>query len=543
MASYEPPQKKSTFQPSKPPPESDLKPNGDFPPPQQQGEEQNFEETDIGKRNAAHRQRQQALLAQQWETYQRFQAVGNNLFDSQSTAEEGVENEQQSDSVETEATQKSNAPSIPETPDGNSNSSNTGENDLSIISSATPNWVQKHYNAVAVDQENQQAFSAQGWEAYNRFQAVDNNLYDPQTAPQEVQAKSVVEEVGKQQAEPKTLATTSEQKSNNLTQDNQGEKQLQSQGQREQPLQCNNLKSCIRMGNEAFENNRLPEAMNHYKAALNMAESSPAYAYLLSQISTIYFHLGNIAESSRYYDLSVQTYGSDAIALYSTALDLFRRGKYIEARETIEITLRNHWEQLDELTLKSFEELKERINTALDNIGPLTEIQVAEAIAYNESQKYEKAIIQEIQRVVRLRHEDGIFNSRTVQGIAYWQSHKGWTPVDGKVTQETLRLMGINTPRSQAEEEEEQTWQQRLWSILNTIGGGLLGEFNSDPSLGAIAIDTTIGLIPGFDQVADGRDLIAHLYFMLFKGEYNNTFRWIGLAFSLIGLIPTFGSA
>ncbi|MGB3692287.1 MAG: hypothetical protein WBG70_23240 [Spirulinaceae cyanobacterium] len=222
---------------------------------------------------------------------------------------------------------------------------------------------------------------AQQWEKCQRFQALDSNVDDTQTPSQGIQNKSAEEEI-KQQVQPKT------------TQDNQGEKQLQSQGQREQSLQCNSFESCTSMGDVAFENNSLAEAMNYYKAALDMSESDPASAYLLSQISVIYYY-----------------------------------------------------------------------------------------------------------------------------------------------------LMKIDATLSQAEQEDEQSWQQRLWGMLNAIGGGLLGEFNSDPSLAEIGIDTAIGVIPGFDQVADGRALIAHLYFMLFKGEVNKPLRWVGLAFSLIGLIPTIGSA
>ncbi len=122
---------------------------------------------------------------------------------------------------------------------------------------------------------------AQQWEKCQRLQALDSNVDDTQTPSQGIQNKSAEEEI-KQQVQPKT------------TQDNQGEKQLQSQGQREQSLQCNSFESCTSMGDVAFENNSLAEAMNYYKAALDMSESDPASAYLLSQISVIYYYLMKI---------------------------------------------------------------------------------------------------------------------------------------------------------------------------------------------------------------------------------------------------------
>ena len=81
-----------------------------------------------------------------------------------------------------------------------------------------------------------------------------------------------------------------------------------------------------------------------------------------------------------------------------------------------------------------------------------------------------------------------------------------------------------------------------IQNVGETVLGALAGEFNNDPSVTQIIIDGIISLIPILDQIADGRDIAAHIYFMTTKGEYNKIERWIGLAFSLIGCIPELGT-
>ncbi|MGV8965789.1 MAG: eCIS core domain-containing protein [Cellulomonas sp.] len=79
--------------------------------------------------------------------------------------------------------------------------------------------------------------------------------------------------------------------------------------------------------------------------------------------------------------------------------------------------------------------------------------------------------------------------------------------------------------------------------VLGTIGGALLGEFEEDPTLGMIALDTGISLIPVVDQAADVRDVLAHLYWMIERGQHSRVMRWVGLTLSLIGAIPEIGTA
>lgn len=79
--------------------------------------------------------------------------------------------------------------------------------------------------------------------------------------------------------------------------------------------------------------------------------------------------------------------------------------------------------------------------------------------------------------------------------------------------------------------------------LLGTVAGGLLGEFNEDPTVAMIGVDTVISLVPILDQASDVRDVVAHLYYMTEHRQYDKPMRWIGLAFTLIGLIPEVGSA
>jgi len=75
------------------------------------------------------------------------------------------------------------------------------------------------------------------------------------------------------------------------------------------------------------------------------------------------------------------------------------------------------------------------------------------------------------------------------------------------------------------------------------IVGAIGGEFIDDPTYGQIGVDFILSVIPYVDQVADARDLIAHIWRLGFRGEYTNWLRWVGLVFTLIGLFPEIGSA
>lgn len=91
--------------------------------------------------------------------------------------------------------------------------------------------------------------------------------------------------------------------------------------------------------------------------------------------------------------------------------------------------------------------------------------------------------------------------------------------------------------RSPEQEQEEGP------GVLATIGGGMVGEWNEDPTYGMMGVDLAVSLVPVADQVSDVRDIAAHLHFMVNDGQYDRPMRWVSLAFTLIGLVPEVGSA
>ena len=78
-------------------------------------------------------------------------------------------------------------------------------------------------------------------------------------------------------------------------------------------------------------------------------------------------------------------------------------------------------------------------------------------------------------------------------------------------------------------------------NILQTLLGALLGAFNENQTGEEAIVDFLIGLIPIIGQVADARDLAAYLYRIVFKQQFQDIWNWIGLALTLVGLVPVFG--
>ena len=72
-----------------------------------------------------------------------------------------------------------------------------------------------------------------------------------------------------------------------------------------------------------------------------------------------------------------------------------------------------------------------------------------------------------------------------------------------------------------------------LWETIQ-------GDFNQDRSAGQIALDTAISMIPGVDQVCDVRDIVANC--RQINEDKTNTWAWVALGLTLIGLFPTLGS-
>ena len=110
----------------------------------------------------------------------------------------------------------------------------------------------------------------------------------------------------------------------------------------------------------------------------------------------------------------------------------------------------------------------------------------------------------------------------------------------------TVRYLSKPTPN--AEQAKVQAgWLERIGDGIRDSGlwlwGSLQGDFNEDATLGQIAVNTAITMIPIVDQAGDVRDIAANLKFLLWDKRYEDKWVWIALALTLIGLIPIVGSA
>lgn len=66
------------------------------------------------------------------------------------------------------------------------------------------------------------------------------------------------------------------------------------------------------------------------------------------------------------------------------------------------------------------------------------------------------------------------------------------------------------------------------------------GDFNENRSTGQIVADAAISMIPLVDQICDVRDLIANCKKL--HQDTSDTWAWVALALTLIGLVPFLGS-
>ncbi|MHC6526979.1 PAAR-like domain-containing protein [Vibrio proteolyticus] len=88
----------------------------------------------------------------------------------------------------------------------------------------------------------------------------------------------------------------------------------------------------------------------------------------------------------------------------------------------------------------------------------------------------------------------------------------------------------------------ENAWK-RMSGAASWIWGVILGDFNDDASVEQIIANTALTMIPVVDQVADVRDLSANVMTLLSEEERDKPENWLALSLTLIGCIPTFGSA
>jgi len=75
------------------------------------------------------------------------------------------------------------------------------------------------------------------------------------------------------------------------------------------------------------------------------------------------------------------------------------------------------------------------------------------------------------------------------------------------------------------------------------IWGTVQGDFNENQTVGQIATNAVITMIPIVDQVGDVRDIVANVKLLIWDKRYGDKWVWIALVLTLIGLIPVLGSA
>ncbi|WP_368540751.1 hypothetical protein [Enterobacter soli] len=74
---------------------------------------------------------------------------------------------------------------------------------------------------------------------------------------------------------------------------------------------------------------------------------------------------------------------------------------------------------------------------------------------------------------------------------------------------------------------------QWIWETIQ-------GDFNDNQTTGQVVTGTIISMIPLVDQICDIRDLVANC--RKIKEDSNNTWLWVSLALTLIGIFPILGS-
>ncbi len=111
---------------------------------------------------------------------------------------------------------------------------------------------------------------------------------------------------------------------------------------------------------------------------------------------------------------------------------------------------------------------------------------------------------------------------------------------------EVFQYLYVNLEQAvgSAETYIKQKAQEAADAVLATvewIWEAIQGDFNEDMSAGQIAANAALGLIPIVDQVLDIRDIVANC--KKINDEPDNKWAWVALVLTLIGFIPTLGSA
>lgn len=105
---------------------------------------------------------------------------------------------------------------------------------------------------------------------------------------------------------------------------------------------------------------------------------------------------------------------------------------------------------------------------------------------------------------------------------------------DVNATQMRNALTWATDDQSKENEDEDVNPAVWFWEAIQ-------GDFNDNRSTGQLVLDAAISMIPLVDQVCDVRDLIANCKKL--KQDVSDTWAWVALVLTLIGLFPFLGSA
>ncbi len=113
------------------------------------------------------------------------------------------------------------------------------------------------------------------------------------------------------------------------------------------------------------------------------------------------------------------------------------------------------------------------------------------------------------------------------------------------------QIANIRAGVERAINDQASVYKRLLDNFVNGLGaagnfvvGALMGEFNDNPSIWQTLLDSAIGMIPIVGEIGDVRDLIAYTKKFIDKPkEMQDPWNWVGVAGSLIGLIPVIGGA
>ena len=106
---------------------------------------------------------------------------------------------------------------------------------------------------------------------------------------------------------------------------------------------------------------------------------------------------------------------------------------------------------------------------------------------------------------------------------------------DVNATQMRDALTWLTNDQTKANEVEDQiSPAEWFWQAIQ-------GDFNENRSTKQLLLDAAISMIPLVDQICDIRDLIANCKKL--KQDANDTWAWVALVLTLIGLFPFLGSA